>query len=146
MKHLQHTSGTSETLEAYACNMSVAILLGGGHHVRHIGDGAKSTTGLTATSFFYWGHRGVRSLDGSVKHGTAATPSRSPTAGGGDEEDVGAGSDDEGRGGWQAWLQRRNLASQEASEGPGVEEAEVIAAGEGERKASGKERCEGCAS
>jgi hypothetical protein len=102
MKHLQHTSGTSETLEAYACNMSVAILLGGGHHVRHIGGGAKSTTGLTATSFFYWGHRGVRSLDGSVKHGTAATPSRSPIAGGGDEEDAGAGSNDEGRGGWQA--------------------------------------------
>jgi hypothetical protein len=31
----------------------------------------------------------------------------------------------------------------EASEGPGAEEAEVVVAGEGERQASGSERCDG---
>jgi hypothetical protein len=53
---------------------------------------------LAAASFFHW----ARSLDASAKYGTAMTPSRSPTVGGGDEEDVGVGSSDEGRGGWQA--------------------------------------------
>jgi hypothetical protein len=60
----------------------------------------KSTTGLAAVSFFRWGHRGARSLNASVKYGTAATPSRSLAVGGGDEEEVGTNSTvDEGRGG-----------------------------------------------
>ena len=31
----------------------------------------------------------------------------------------------------------------EANEGPGVEEVEVVVIGEGERRASGRERCDG---
>jgi hypothetical protein len=75
------------------------------------GGRAKSTTGLAAVNFFYWGNRGTWSLDASAKYNTAVMPSRSPAAGGGDEEQVGAGSGDEGRGGRQARLQRRGLAS-----------------------------------
>jgi hypothetical protein len=33
----------------------------------------------------------------------------------------------------------------EASEGPGAEDAEVVAAGEGEWRASGRKGCDGCA-
>jgi hypothetical protein len=62
------------------------------------GGGAKSTTGLAAVSFFCWGHQGARSLDASAKYSTAVT-SWSPAVVGGDEEDIGAGSSDEGRGG-----------------------------------------------
>jgi hypothetical protein len=54
--------------------------------------------GLAATSFFYWAHRGARSLDVSMKYGTAMTVLRSLATGGGDEEDAGVGSGDEGRG------------------------------------------------
>jgi hypothetical protein len=53
---------------------------------------------LAAVSFFRW----AWSLDASAKYGTAITPSRSPAAGGGDEEDVDACSSDEGNGAWQA--------------------------------------------
>jgi hypothetical protein len=53
---------------------------------------------LATASFFRWGHWGAQSLDVSTKYATAVTHSWSPAACGGDEEDVGVGSGDEGRG------------------------------------------------
>jgi hypothetical protein len=55
--------------------------------------------------------------DASTKYGTSTTPSRSPAAGGGDEEDTGSG--DEGKGGRQVRLQRHGLASQRRARAPG---------------------------
>jgi hypothetical protein len=63
--------------------------------------------GLGCRELLPLGAPGHRSLDGSAKYGTAVTPSWSLAAGGGDEEDAGAGSGDEGRGGQQARLQRQ---------------------------------------
>jgi hypothetical protein len=54
---------------------------------------------LVVTSFCRWGHPSVWRLDACSKYGMAATVSRSLAVGGGDEEDVGIGSDNEGRGG-----------------------------------------------
>jgi hypothetical protein len=77
-----------------------------------LGDGgAKITTDLAAASFFRWGHRGARSLEAGAKYGMVMMPSLSPTVGGGDEEDTGAGFDDEGRGKLQARLQQQSLVS-----------------------------------
>jgi hypothetical protein len=55
--------------------------------------------GLGCRELLPLGAPGHRSLDASAKYVTAVTPSWSPAAGGGDEEDTGAGSGDEGRGG-----------------------------------------------
>jgi hypothetical protein len=44
----------------------------------------------------------MRSLDVSTKYSTTATPSWYLATGVGDEENVDAASDDEGRGRWQA--------------------------------------------
>jgi hypothetical protein len=60
---------------------------------------------LAAASFFRWGHRGARSLDASTKYDTATMLSQSRAKGGGDEEDSGATSSVEGRGGQQVRLQ-----------------------------------------
>jgi hypothetical protein len=57
------------------------------------------------------GHRGARSLEAGAKYGMVMTPSLSPAVGGGDEEDTGAGSGDEGRGGLQVRLQQQSLVS-----------------------------------
>jgi hypothetical protein len=54
---------------------------------------------LAATSFFRWGHWGTRSFDASTKYGTTAMLSQSQATGGGDEEDSGATSGVEDRGG-----------------------------------------------
>jgi len=99
--------------------------VGGGHHVRRVEelnnrlDGqirarrwqSEEHHGLGCRELLPLGAPGARSLDASVKYGTAATTEQSPVAGGGDEEDVGADSVDEGRGGRQARLQRRSLKS-----------------------------------
>jgi hypothetical protein len=69
-------------------------------------------------SFFHY--RGARSLEAGVKYGTAATPSVSPTVGGGDEEDVGA-SDAGGRRDSNCGAWRRGG---ESGEGHRSEEAE----------------------
>jgi hypothetical protein len=63
--------------------------VGGDHHVRHIEELDNRLEH----------HRGC---EVSAKYGTAATPSPSPTIGGGVEEDAGAGSGNEGKGGEQA--------------------------------------------
>jgi hypothetical protein len=87
---------------------SITVSMG---RLRMRGGRAKSTTDLVAANFFRWGHWGVWSLDVSTKYGTAAMLSRSRAIGGGDEEDSGATSGVEGRGGRQVRLQRCNLAS-----------------------------------
>jgi hypothetical protein len=68
----------------------------------------------------------------------AATPSRSPAAGG-DKEDAcaGAGSGDEGRGRRQERLQRRNLASRRQTRAPGRRKRRWS-----KRRTSGRERRE----
>jgi hypothetical protein len=75
---------------------------------------------LVVMSFCRWGHPSVRRLDACSKYGMAATVSRSLAVGEGDEEDVGIGSGNEGRGGRQARLQRRKPGVVEASEGRGT--------------------------
>jgi hypothetical protein len=55
---------------------------------------------LAAANFFRWGHRGARSLEAGAKYDTAAMPSSSLAAEGGDKENV--GPDNEGKGGWEA--------------------------------------------
>jgi hypothetical protein len=94
---------------------------------------AKSTTGLAIASFSRCGHRGARNLDASTKYGMVATPSRSPAAGGGDLEDVGAVFGDKGKGEREAAATpTAQPGVEEAGEGPGAEEAEVVAPREGE--------------
>jgi hypothetical protein len=60
--------------------------------------------GLSCCELLPLGVPGERSLDARAKYGMAAMPSRSLAAAGGDEEDVGVGSGDEGTGRWQARL------------------------------------------
>jgi hypothetical protein len=92
--------------------------VGGGHHVRHVKeldnclDGqiragrwqSEEHHGLGCCELLPLGAPDERSLDASAKYDMAATPSRSLAAGGGDEEDAGVGSSDEGRGRRQARL------------------------------------------
>jgi hypothetical protein len=87
-------------------------LVGGGHHVGCVErldkciDGqigaerwwSEEHHGLGCRELLPLGHQGARSLDASAKYGTVVT-SWSPPIVGGDEEDAGAGSSDEGRGG-----------------------------------------------
>jgi hypothetical protein len=59
--------------------------------------------GLGCHELLLLGHRGVRRLNASTKYSPAAMPSRFPTTGEDDKEDVDVGSVDEGsRGRWQA--------------------------------------------
>jgi hypothetical protein len=100
--------------------------VGGGHHIRRveeldnrlngqIGAGrwrSKEHHELGCHELLPLGHRSAWSLDASAKYNTATTLLWSLAIGGGDEENIGVGSSDEGRGRQQARLQRRNLASQ----------------------------------
>ncbi|CAD6226164.1 unnamed protein product [Miscanthus lutarioriparius] len=88
-------------------------LVGGDHHVMCVEeldnrfDGQIKATrwqseehqGLGRPELLPLGHRGARSLETGAKYGMATMPSSSPAVGGGDEEDVGAVFDDEGKGG-----------------------------------------------
>ena len=121
--------------------------MGDNHHVRCVEeldnclDGqievgrwlSKEHNGLGCRELLLLGASGTWSLNASAKYGTTATPSWSPAAGGGDEEDAGAGSGDEGNGGRPRTSPAAQPDVPEASEGPRAEEVEVVVAGEGKR-------------